>query len=84
MSMAVNGPARLPVRRIIEQHRVFLIDNFGVLRNSSSPIVGVGDTIREIQSQGKRAIILTNTANYSPGQVAKNLGDWQLLNIYHA
>ena len=84
MSMAVNGPARLPVKKIIDQHRVFLIDNFGVLRTSSAPIIGAGETIRQIKGQGKRAIILTNTANYSPQQVAQNITEWHKLDFSEA
>jgi HAD superfamily hydrolase (TIGR01450 family) len=73
MVTGTTRPAVITVQEAITRHRVFLIDNFGVLRTSSGPIPGVGKALKEIQAQGKRAIVLTNTANSLPEQLADDI-----------
>ncbi|OGC04314.1 hypothetical protein A2276_06920 [candidate division WOR-1 bacterium RIFOXYA12_FULL_43_27] len=59
--------------QIISRHDVFLVDNYGVLKTASGPIAGTNKIIRAIQDQGKRAILLSNTASESPRHIQQDL-----------
>ncbi|OGC23647.1 hypothetical protein A2291_04000 [candidate division WOR-1 bacterium RIFOXYB2_FULL_42_35] len=72
------NPVRLSIREIIRKHSVFLIDNFGVLKTASGLIAGTAETIREIKAQGKRAIILSNTASEPPEDIQRSLKQRQV------
>jgi len=57
------------VREIIRKHQVFFVDLFGVLKTNQGPIPGTAETIREIKEQGKRVIIVSNTASDPPEDI---------------
>lgn len=66
---------KVSLREIIGAHRVFLVDNYGVLTRGGKSVPGVDKTFAEIRNQGKRAILLSNTANLSPGNLQNQLGN---------
>ena len=48
--------------QLLDDFDVFLVDQFGVLIDSSNPYPGALDALQAIKDRGKRAIILTNSA----------------------
>lgn len=52
---------------VLQNHRAFLIDNWGVLRRGKSTIPGVSRSFDAIRSFGNRPILVSNTATFSVG-----------------
>jgi FMN phosphatase YigB (HAD superfamily) len=46
----------------ILKHDTFLLDMWGVMHDGQQPYEGVLETVRELKSQGKRLIILSNSS----------------------
>jgi len=62
-----------PTPDVIKRHDVFLIDNYGVLKRGNSFIAGVAKTFHEIERQGKRAILVSNTGDISVTDLGRQL-----------
>lgn len=67
---AVN---RVPIRELIKRFDLFLLDNWGVLTRGKESIAGTAETIKEIQMQGKRVMLLSNTASEPPEDIQQTL-----------
>jgi HAD superfamily hydrolase (TIGR01459 family) len=62
---AAAGPAPAlidSIRSIAAQFDLFLIDQFGVLHDGRAPFPGAADLLRWLRAQGKRVVLLTNSA----------------------
>lgn len=60
---------------ILRSHRAFLIDNYGVLCRSNGAIPGVERSFAQIRRHGHHPLLLSNTANLSPGNLQQQLGN---------
>lgn len=63
MFAARPGPQLLnSVEAIAHHFDLFLIDQFGVLHDGLKPFAGTIDLLRRLRQQGKRVVVLTNSA----------------------
>jgi len=77
--IAISGLSAL-----VDDYDVFLIDQFGVLRDATGPYLGAPETLSRLKAHGKKIIILSNSGKRSAENDARfaalgfDQGSWDL------
>lgn len=66
MTQSTHRPKAISgLLELVDDHDVFLIDQFGVLRDASGPYPGAPETLSRLKALGKQIIILSNSGKRS-------------------
>lgn len=60
----------VPFADVVGGYSTVFLDAFGVLKNSSGVLPGVGDVVTRLQDAGKHVFVVTNDASRSPEDMA--------------
>lgn len=65
MIAAETIPTLAGVRDLAERFDVFILDQFGVLRDGTTPYPGAVDALKHLKAAGKRSLLLSNSGKRS-------------------
>lgn len=69
--VAETIPTLAGVRDLAERFDVFILDQFGVLRDSTTPYPGAVDALKHLKAAGKRSLLLSNSGKRSAPNEAR-------------